>query len=157
MRSSIVKGLCFGLTSGIITTLGMIVGLSSFTGSKFIVLGGVLSIAIADAFSDSLGIHISEESENKSTKNVWVSTISTFLSKLIFASTFLVPILLFELNTAIIVSIVWGLSALGVLNYFIAKEKKENPLRIIGEHLLLATLVVTIVHYVGSLITLYFG
>ncbi|RMF54936.1 hypothetical protein D6745_03685 [Candidatus Woesearchaeota archaeon] len=157
MRQSAVKGICFGLTSGIITTLGMIVGLSSFTGSRLVVMGGVLSIAIADAFSDSLGIHMSEESERKSTKNVWVSTISTFLSKLIFASTFIIPIMFFELGKAIIISVIWGLLALALLNYFIAKERKENPLRVISEHLLLATLVVAIIHYIGILINVFFG
>ena len=32
---------------------------------KAVIISGVLVIAIADAFSDALGIHISEESENK--------------------------------------------------------------------------------------------
>ena len=53
----------FGLTSGIITTLGLIVGLHSGTHSKLAVIGGILTIAMADAFSDALGIHVSEESE----------------------------------------------------------------------------------------------
>ncbi len=39
----------------------MIVGLNSGTNSKNIVLGGIITIAIADALSDALGIHISEE------------------------------------------------------------------------------------------------
>ena len=79
MKNSIKKGLGFGLTSGIITTLGLIVGLNSGTGLKSVVIGGILIIAIADALSDSLGIHISEET-NKSNKSkkVWESTISTF-------------------------------------------------------------------------------
>jgi len=53
----------FGLTSGIITTLGLIVGLHSGTHSKLAVIGGILTIAMADALSDALGIHVSEESE----------------------------------------------------------------------------------------------
>ena len=71
MNHSIKTGFSFGLTSGIITTLGLIVGLNSGTGSKLVVLGGILTIAIADAFSDALGIHISEESENK--HNNWMN------------------------------------------------------------------------------------
>ena len=84
MNHPIKKGFSFGLTSGIITTLGLIVGLHSGTHSKLVIIGGVLVIAVADALSDALGIHISEESENKhSPREVWESTISTFLSKLI--------------------------------------------------------------------------
>ena len=63
MEHSFRVGMSFGLTSGIITTLGLIVGLHSGTHSKLAVIGGILTIAMADAFSDALGIHVSEESE----------------------------------------------------------------------------------------------
>ena len=86
MKNSVKKGLGFGLTSGIITTLGLIVGLSSGTNSKSVVIGGILVIALADAFSDSLGMHISEEANRKNkTKDVWESTFSTLIFKFIFA------------------------------------------------------------------------
>ena len=119
MKHSLKTGLSFGLTPGIITTLGLMVGLNSSTHSKLVVLGGILTIAIADGFSDALGIHISEESENKHTiKEIWESTIYTFLFKFIFALTFIIPILLFQLSTAIIISVIWGLSLLGILYVF---------------------------------------
>ncbi len=65
MKHSIKTGLSFGLTSGIIKTLGLMVGLHSGTHSKIAVIGGILTIAIVDAFSDALGIHVSEEAENR--------------------------------------------------------------------------------------------
>lgn len=65
MRHSLKVGFSFGITSGILTTLGLMVGLSSGTNLKLAVVGGILTIAIADSFSDTMGIHISEESENK--------------------------------------------------------------------------------------------
>jgi len=80
MRESIKTGVSFGLTSGIITTLGLMVGLNVGTGIRLLVIGGILTIAIADAFSDSLGIHISEESSHRNGhKAVWEATIATFL------------------------------------------------------------------------------
>ena len=63
LRKSLKTGICFGLTSGVITILGLMVGLHSFVGSKLVITGGILTVAVADAFSDSLGIHIAEESE----------------------------------------------------------------------------------------------
>lgn len=99
VRKSIKTGLSFGFTSGIITTLGLIVGLHSGTHLKIAVIGGILTIAIADSFSDALGIHTAEESEGvHSDKEIWVSTITTFLSKLIFTLSFMVPVLIFNLN-----------------------------------------------------------
>lgn len=158
MKTSVFKGFAFGLTSGIITTLGVITGLESGTGSRLVVLGGVLSIAIADSFSDALGIHVSEESDdNKTTKEVWVSTCATFVSKFIFSSTFILPILCCDLTTAIYISIAWGLSLLAILSYFIAKSQKESPFKVISEHLFIALLVIVITHFVGDWVASVFN
>jgi len=151
-------GFSFGLTSGIITTLGLMIGLHSGTHSRLAVIGGILIIAIADALSDALGIHISEESESKHTvKEIWVSTISTFLSKFVFSSTFIIPVLLFNLYTAIVISIIWGLFTLCVLSFILAKEQGERSWKVIAEHLIIALTVITITHYVGDWISLTFG
>ena len=151
MNHSVKIGFSFGLTSGIITTLGLMVGLNSGTHSKLVVIGGVLTIAIADAFSDALGIHISEESENKhTTKEIWESTIATFVSKFAFALTFVIPVLLFSLTTAIYVSIVWGFTLLGLFSFYIAKEQGVKPWKVVIEHLVIALAVIIITHYVGD-------
>ncbi len=151
MKESLRVGISFGLPSAVITTLGLMVGLHSGTGSKLIVLGGIFTIAIADAFSDALGIHVSEEAENvHTTKQIWASTIVTFMTKFIFALTFVVPVLLLPLITAIVVSLVWGLSILTILSYCIAKTQGEKPWKTVGEHLLIAIVVIAITHWVGD-------
>ncbi len=158
MRHSLKTGFSFGLTSGIITTLGLMIGLNSGTHSRIAVIGGILTIAIADALSDALGIHISEESENKhTTKEIWESTIATFLFKFLFALTFVVPILLFKLSTAIWVSVFWGLSLLGIFSYHIARNGGEKPLRVILEHFIIALVVIVATNYIGVWIRTIFG
>lgn len=154
MKISTRKGLGFGLTSGIITTLGLIVGLNSGTYSKFIILQGILIIAIADALSDAFGIHISEESGSNfiKAKQIWESTFSTFLFKLIFASSFIIPILTLKLQIAIFVSIIWGLFLLTIFSFYIAKQKKLNPMNVIVEHLFITVIVILITHIAGYLI-----
>jgi len=157
MKESLKTGISFGLTSGVITTLGLMVGLHSGTHSKLAVMGGILMIAIADAFSDALGIHVSEESENVHTRReVWASTISTFLSKFIFALTFGIPVLLFELSVAILVSVAWGLGTLAILSYKIAMSQGKKPWSVISEHLVIALAVVIITHFVGDWISVAF-
>jgi VIT1/CCC1 family predicted Fe2+/Mn2+ transporter len=150
-RHSIKTGLSFGLTSAIITTLGLMVGLQSGTKSRLVVISGILIIAIADAFSDALGIHMSEESENKhSTKEIWESTIATFIAKFVFTSTFIIPLLLFPFNTAIVVSILYGLVLLSLFSLYMAKEQGEQPWKVIGEHILITMVVIVLTHYVGD-------
>jgi len=157
MREALKTGISFGLTSGVITTLGLMVGLHSGTHSKLVVLGGILMIAIADAFSDALGIHVSEESENTHTRrHIWASTVSTFLSKFMFALTFVIPVVLFQLSIAILVSVIWGLGVLAILSYKIAMSQGTKPWRVIAEHLLIALAVIVITHFVGDWISVAF-
>ena len=127
MKHSFKVGMSFGLTSGVITTLGMIVGLHSSTHSRLVVISGILLIAITDALSDAMGTHISEESENThSSKEIWEATLATFLSKFIFALTFIVPVLFFRLPVAIVVCIVWGLSLLTLFSLYIARQQGKK-------------------------------
>lgn len=151
MKSSFKTGLSFGLTSGVITTLGLMVGLHSGTHSRTVVIGGILTIAIADALSDALGIHIAEESKNNgNVSDIWESTIATFVAKFLIALTFVVPVLLLQLEEAIMVSAVWGLSLLVVLSFLLARAQQIPAWKVIAEHVVIGVSVITITHYVGD-------
>lgn len=158
MKQAIKVGLSFGLTSGIISTLGLMVGLNAGTASEMVVIGGILTIAIADSASDALGIHVSEESQkDKTARDVWISTLVTFGVKFLFALSFAIPILLTELRQAIIISIVWGLLLIAIFSYYIARSKRENPWAAVGEHLLITILVIVATNFVGDWISKIFS
>ncbi|HAH04032.1 TPA: hypothetical protein DCL28_00535 [Candidatus Komeilibacteria bacterium] len=153
MNNSIKRGFSFGLTSGVITTLGLMVGLHSGTHLASVVISGILVIAVADSLSDALGIHMAEEFENQHTpKEIWTATAVTFLSKLLVAASFIIPILLFNLNTAIIISIAWGLSLIFIFNFLMAKQQHDKPWHAVAEHLVIAILVIIATHYLGDLL-----
>lgn len=157
MNHSVKIGFSFGSTSGAITTLGLMVGLHSGTHSQLAVLGGIITIAIADSFSDALGIHISEESENKhGPKEIWQATLATFISKLVFVSIFVLPILFFELLKAIIICLLMGFVILGISSYHLAKEQKVKPWQVVFEHLLIASIVIALTHQIGNWISVAF-
>ncbi len=157
MKPSHKIGIAFGLTSGVITTLGIIIGLQAATSSKLAVIAGILTIAISDAFSDALGIHVSQESfQTNGHKEVWEATIATFIAKLVTALTFLAPVLIFSLKTAIITDLAWGFLLIAISNYHLAKSRKESPASTIIEHLAITVTVIIITHYVGILISMYF-
>ena len=143
-------GLFFGATSGVITTIGLIVGLNSGTRSITAVLGGILVIAVADAMSDALGIHLAEESDPNTTHgHVWSATIMTFITKFVFSISFAVPLLLLPLSTSVIASVAWGMLVIVVLSFFLARSQDESPLAIIAEHVGIAALVLVFSHYIG--------
>jgi len=159
MNHSWKVGFNFGVTSGIITTLGLMIGLDSATGSKLAVIGGIMTIAVADACSDAVGIHVSEEGENKHTRvEVWQSTISTFLFKFVFASIFIIAFLFLEITTAVWVNIIVGFILLTVFSYKLAKnEKSEKPIGVVLEHLILTAIVLVASYFVGKLVGSFFN
>ncbi|GJQ59470.1 MAG: hypothetical protein D8M57_10000 [Candidatus Scalindua sp. AMX11] len=152
MKESLKTGVTFGLTSGTITTLGLMIGLYSSTNSRSVVIGGILTIAVADSLSDALGIHISEEANPaKTTLEVWAATLAAFLSKL-YSIVFVVPVLLFDLSVAVNINVILGVSLLTILSYFLAKSQGTKPWKVILEHLTIIVAVVVLTHFLGKLI-----
>jgi VIT1/CCC1 family predicted Fe2+/Mn2+ transporter len=158
MKETVKKGFSFGLVSGVITTLGLMVGLYFGTRLKLAVIGGILTIAIADGLSDSFGIHISEEFEKDSKhKDAVESGFYTFLFKFIFTLSFLIPIIFLELPIAILVGVVYGFCLIAGFSFFIARQKKKPYLPIIFEHVFLMFIVLILVYLVGIGIHFFFG
>ncbi len=154
MKDSIKKGFGFGLTSGVITTLGLMIGLYSSTNSKSVVIGGIIVIAIADALSDALGIHISEESSSKNShREIWEATLSTFISKFSISIMFVFPLLVLELKMAIIISIVLGILLIAIFSYYLSKAQKISPTSVIGEHITITVFVIIATYYIGVFVT----
>ena len=158
MKRAFKIGFSFGLPSGIVTTLGLMVGLNSSTHSQFVVIGGILTIAIADSLSDAMGMHFAQESESHlSHQDVWKTTLFTFLAKFIFSFIFIFPILTFELNTAIVICIMLGMYLIFLTSLIIARERNDNPWMVIITHLILTSIVIFIANYVGVLISNIFA
>jgi len=157
----LITGISFGLTSAVITSLGMIVGLYSATSSKLAVVAGIIIMAIADGLSDAVGLHMAEEVEvekgkaKHTPKEIWLTTLFTFLSVCGFSLTFAVPILIFPLKIAVFLAIGWGILLLILLNFYTAKIKKESPIKLISEHILLALFVIIISYLIGNLIAMW--
>jgi CBS-domain-containing membrane protein len=103
MRPSVKTGLSFGVTSGVITMLGLMVGLRC---------------------------------------NVRRQTFYRLELRR--------AVLLAPLPTAVLVSVLWGLSLLALLSFVLARAQRIAPWKVIGEHLVIALCVVTVSHYVGD-------
>jgi VIT1/CCC1 family predicted Fe2+/Mn2+ transporter len=144
-------GVFFGATSGVITTIGLIAGLNAGTQSLVAVLGGILVVAVADAMSDALGIHLAQEADPESTtEHIWAATIWTFFTKLVVALSFAIPLLFLPLQLAVAISVAWGLLVITLLSAYLARLQKVAALPVITEHVLIAIAVVAISHFIGA-------
>ncbi len=159
----LITGISFGMTTAVITSLGMIVGMYSATSSKLAVVAGIVVMAIADGLSDAVSLHTAEEAEvekgrgKHTKKEIWLTTLFAFVSVSSFTLTFTIPILLFPADTAIPLAIAWGMLLLVLLNFYIAKIRKESPSKLISEHVLLAIFVIIVSYVVGNLVAIGFN
>ena len=143
-------GVFFGATSGVITTIGLIAGLNAGTKSLVAVLGGILVVAVADAMSDAMGIHLAQEADPDSTdEHIWAATIWTFVTKLVVALTFALPLIWFPLQLAVAIAVGWGLIIITLLSAYLARVQKVRALPVVTEHLAIAIVVVAVSHFIG--------
>lgn len=140
----------FGAAAAIITNLSLITGLRTGAHAKLSIIGAMLVIALADNISDSVGIHIYQESECLETKEIWLSTLTNFLTRILVSLSFILLVLVLPMNTAVILSIIWGLLLLAAISYIIAKDRKINPYLAMLEHITIAIIVIIASDFVGK-------
>jgi hypothetical protein len=149
------QGMTFGAMDAIINVIGILIGLG-VVGSKTTVILGILVAGIANSFGNAAGFHVSEETEGIHTrKEVWMSTIQAFIGT--FAVTFLLllPPLLLDLVTGIIVSVVMGISLLLGMGVFVGrrmKTKGTGMLHLAFEYTVIGLLVIAVSYILGNLI-----
>jgi VIT1/CCC1 family predicted Fe2+/Mn2+ transporter len=146
----------FGATSGIITNLGLISGLGAAADSRKAIIGSILVIAVADNISDSLGIHFFQESERVGEPEVWLSTLTNYLARLLVSLTFVAFIAVLPLKIAMLCSVAWGVLLLVGLSVLIARAREERALPTILEHVAIAAVVILASRYVGKLLVGWF-
>ena len=65
VSDSLRQGLFFGFNSGIITTLGVLAGLSGIVNSTKVIVVTLLSLAISDGLSEAYSLYFSIKSKKK--------------------------------------------------------------------------------------------
>jgi vacuolar iron transporter family protein len=142
----------FGAVSAVITCLALIISFDIAAKSKLMVIGSLCVIALADNISDSLGIHMYQEGEFSSFRNVWRATLLNFTTRFFVILIFIVIVLLLPPPLAIIGSILYGYFILTIISYLVARKRNLAPKGIILEHIIIATLVLGLSKYISYLI-----
>ena len=132
----------FGATSAVITGLAVIVGLSRTANPVIGITTALVVIAIADNISDSFGIHVHQESQKESVKEVRKTTLTNFATRVAVVSVFILLVILLPMKAAVPLSIFFGMAVISTISYFIAKEQKAKPYRVVSQHLLITVLVI---------------
>jgi VIT1/CCC1 family predicted Fe2+/Mn2+ transporter len=151
-----LRNYIFGSTAAIITNMSLIVGLGSAKASKGPILGSLLTIALADNISDSLGIHLYKETEGLGQRLSAFATLINFLARLTVCSSFIAIVLVLSTRQAIAAAVVWGLLLLVLLSYLITKSNGTESWPEIGKHVLVAVVVIALSRWVGALIARHF-
>jgi len=110
----------FGASSAIITNLGLIAGLRTEVHAKLSIISAMLVIALADNTSDSVGIHIYQESECLKTREIWLSTCTNFFSRILVSLIFIALIFFLPIKIGVICFLIWGLLLLSAPHKSIA-------------------------------------
>ena len=140
----------FGSSAALITNLGLIVGLDSTSNARFSIITSILVIAVADNISDSFGIHVYQESEHIGRREVWFSTATNFLARLLVSLVFVFLVAWLPIGLAVVCSLAYGLLLLALISYIIAKDEKASPLFTITEHIGIALAVILLSEFVGK-------
>jgi VIT1/CCC1 family predicted Fe2+/Mn2+ transporter len=147
-----IQGATFGIMDGVITVLGVLVGLGAM-GSRTGAIIGVLAAGIADAMANAAGFHVSQETEDHHSRHeVFMSTTLCFLATLLTMFLFLLPLFLLTLRAAIYVSVLLGIAMLIGLGTFVSSYRKINKRDLIIEYVVVGLFVVAASYAAGTFV-----
>lgn len=154
------QGMFFGMNSGIITTVGLIAGISQTITNPMYLIISVISIAISDGAGEAYGIYISKKAEQiKDESNGPIfSMLSLFISKLLIVIFFLFP-LLFSWDVTyyknLIWPLLWSVIIITFLDYKLAQLRNERIIKYLVPHYILLFIVVLSTKLIGNALSKY--
>lgn len=143
----------FGGTAAIVTSMALITGLDAANAGKATIMGALLIAAIADNLTDSLSVHMYQESERLEQREAFVGTLTNFATRLIVCLTFVLIVALFWQHAAAAWGIVWGMALLTGLSYVLARHRRVSAVSEVAKHVAVALLVIFVSKGIGHWIT----
>lgn len=148
-----VGELAFGITSGILTTVGVLVGVIAANPDQLSAIGGIVAIAVADSYSDAFGMYMARVSERGTPRKLAMRhALGTLAGKAVIPLTFIVPLLVLPLGAAVWVDLGWGAVALALLSAEQAVVEQRPIGRRVARNLGLALIIVTSSLLAGKLV-----
>ena len=133
------QGVAFGTMDGLITILGVVIGIASATESSGAVIITGLVAGLANAFGNAFGFyagelaeraeHIQENQHVSSMRETRRSTILAFLHSVGSTMVIVAPFTLLSLTSAIITTLIFSLALLFVLGALVGKFSHASRLK----------------------------
>lgn len=153
-----LRRISFGGTAAIVTSMGVIVGLNAATAQRATIIGSLLIVALADNLTDSLGVHVYQESERLAEHEAFRTTVANFATRLLVSLSFVAIVALVPTAPGVILaSLAWGLLLLAGLSHLLAKARGVTPLSEIGKHCAVAAIVIALSTAIGTWIPRWLG
>jgi hypothetical protein len=153
MRTTVkLPSVSFGATSAIVTSMGLISGFGAAGISRPTIVAGLLIVGLADNLTDSLSIHIYQESEKLEQRAAFRATVGNFAIRLLISLSFITLVIRLSIRDLVAASLLWGLLLLAGLTWFIARSRHANVLTEILKHLGVAAAVIAASHATGAFI-----
>jgi VIT1/CCC1 family predicted Fe2+/Mn2+ transporter len=146
-----------GSTAAIVTGMALIVGLDAVDASKKTMISALLIAALADNLTDSLSIHIYQESEHMAQREALRGTLSNFAARLGLGLSFAGLVALLPLPLAPAAALGWGMVLLAVLSWVLARERRVSPVPEVARHVVVAALVIFVSRVIGNWINTQLG
>jgi len=140
----------FGGTAAIVTSMALITGLDAAHAGKTSIVSALLIAAVADNLTDSLSVHMYQESERREPREVFVGTLANFGTRLLVCLSFVLMVALLPERVARVWGLVWGAILLVVLTYALARYRRVGTLPEIAKHLGAALVIVLVSKRVGQ-------
>lgn len=144
-----LRKLSFGGPSAIVTSMALIVGLDTVTTAKATVVTSLLIIGIGDNLTDSLSVHIYQESERLAERQAFRTTVANFFTRILVALSFVLMFLLFPASIAVYVCVVWGFILLSGLSWLLARERDVDAFSEMWKHSAVALVVIAVSQALG--------
>lgn len=143
----------FGGTAAIVTSMAVIAGFDAARAGRATMISALLITALADNLSDSLSVHMYQESERLEQREAFIGTLTNFATRFCLCLSFVLIVLMLRGQAATVAAIVWGMSLLAALSYVLARHRGVSALAEVGKHLTVAFIIIVVSKVVGRWIT----
>lgn len=158
MHEDYLRSILFGLQDGLVSTTGVVVGITTGIQDKSIIILAALVAVTVEASSMAAGQYSSEKAvhqmdkSGKHTDNLIIGALLMFVSYLIAGMVPILPILLLDLKIAPVISIVCAFTALFILGYIKGKFVEHRAFRSAIEMFIIGGIATTLGLIVGHVL-----